>query len=262
MPTSTTNAVQCQCISPRQQWPRAVCPTSYCLTAWLEQRTHVFDNLLFHINIFIHIVSPLFKQHVLYHLVFSVFSPSPNTSFSIYLGPFFFEMFMKLVLRHKENTGRTFPTQFEWKEHCLKCYLSLVLLLLFLALVSTINCLKKKKATSHFCLSLLPTISLFSASLSDCCCLTFPLCLVFDLSCTASRSWVFFLFFFSFSPPSQTTGFSSVALLQLYYTSPCGLHLRFPFLLLHFILGWLFSPLLNHFLSNVLYIISRSSFLA
>lgn len=44
MPTSSTtttttsaHAVQCQCISPWQQWPRAVCPTSYCLTAWLEQ---------------------------------------------------------------------------------------------------------------------------------------------------------------------------------------------------------------------------------
>lgn len=46
MPTSTANAVQCQCICPWQQWPRAVCPTSYCLTAWLEQRkTHVFDSL-------------------------------------------------------------------------------------------------------------------------------------------------------------------------------------------------------------------------
>lgn len=44
---TTTTAVQCQCISPRQQWPRAVCPTNYCLTAWLESGTHVFDNLPF-----------------------------------------------------------------------------------------------------------------------------------------------------------------------------------------------------------------------
>lgn len=42
---TTTTAVQCQCISPRQQWPRAVCPTNYCLTAWLESGTHVYDNL-------------------------------------------------------------------------------------------------------------------------------------------------------------------------------------------------------------------------
>lgn len=35
--TTSAHAVQCQCICPRQQWPRAVCPTSYCLTAWLEQ---------------------------------------------------------------------------------------------------------------------------------------------------------------------------------------------------------------------------------
>lgn len=129
-------------------------------------------------------------------------------------------------------------------------YLSLVLLLLlFLALVLTINCLKT--ATSHSCLSLSPTIALFSASLSDYSPLTSLLCLhhcclvVFNLSCTASPPWFspFFFFFFFFS--GQTAGFSSVALLQL-YTSPHGLHSQFPFLFLpsHFIFGLiLFFPL-------------------
>lgn len=76
MPTSTTNAVQCQCISPRQQWPRAVCPTSYCLTAWLErEHMSLITCLLFHFNIFTHIVPP---------------PPLRNVYCSIWLFLFFF----------------------------------------------------------------------------------------------------------------------------------------------------------------------------
>lgn len=104
MPTSSTtttttttstsaHAVQCQCICPRQQWPRAVCPTSYCLTAWLEQwNVSLITCLLFHFNIYIHdriLPHPqtppsTCKRHVLFLLIFlSILSISIELHFVI-----------------------------------------------------------------------------------------------------------------------------------------------------------------------------------
>lgn len=62
--TPMTNAVQCQCFSPRQQWPRAVCPNSLCLTAWLERE--MYYNLPFNMISFPYIVlfSVLFSHWV------------------------------------------------------------------------------------------------------------------------------------------------------------------------------------------------------